>query len=170
MSQEERGGAGGKEAALRERQGGREDRRRDMSTARGPCKQTTIPFRVKTADGEQNCRRLLLAGQWPPPQVEAYLSEEGLFVGHLVLQLVVQVVDRGGLPLGGQVAFLQRGDPLLHVFLLGHGLIKHTAVSNQPHCVWRYLTEPSPSSSPSPPLPSSPLSGLAAAVCSCLQT
>lgn len=54
-----------------------------------------------------------------------YLSEEGLLVGHFVLQLVIEVVDGRGLPLCCQVAFLQRGDPLLHVFLLSHGLHPH---------------------------------------------
>lgn len=51
-----------------------------------------------------------------------HLSEEGLFIGQLVLQLVVDVVDGGGLSLGAQVAFLQSDDPFFHVLLLAHGL------------------------------------------------
>lgn len=50
------------------------------------------------------------------------LSEERLLVGQLVLQLVVDVVHRGGLALGAQVALLQGYDPLLHVLFLTHGL------------------------------------------------
>lgn len=55
----------------------------------------------------------------------SYLSEEGLFVGYFILQLVIEVVDGRGLPLCRQVAFLQRGDPFLHVFLLSHRLQPH---------------------------------------------
>ena len=57
-----------------------------------------------------------------PRQTSTDLSEERLFVGQLVLQLVVDVVNRGGLALRAQVAFLQRDDPFLHVLLLTHGL------------------------------------------------
>lgn len=52
----------------------------------------------------------------------SYLSEEGLLVGYFILQLIVEVVDGRGLPLCCQVAFLQRGDPFLHVLLLSHRL------------------------------------------------
>ena len=51
-----------------------------------------------------------------------YLSEEGVLVGHLILQFVIEVVNRRGLSLGGEVTLLQRGDPLFHVLLLGHRL------------------------------------------------
>lgn len=57
----------------------------------------------------------------------AYLSKEGLLVGHFIFQLVVEVVHGGGLPLSCQVALLQGGDPLLHVFLLSHRLYIHNS-------------------------------------------
>lgn len=45
-----------------------------------------------------------------------------LLVSQLVLQFVIEVVDGCGLPLSSQVAFLQRGDSLLHVLFLGQSL------------------------------------------------
>ena len=53
-----------------------------------------------------------------------YLAVQGLLVGQLAFQLVIEVMDGGGFSLGCQVAFLQRGDPLLHVFFLSQGLGK----------------------------------------------
>lgn len=65
-------------------------------------------------------RYLLISDHTLVKEHWAYLSEEGLLVGHFILQLVVEVVDGGGFPLSCQVALLQGGDPLLHVFLLSH--------------------------------------------------
>lgn len=70
--------------------------------------------RAKMTEANTKKRRQTTAG--------SYLSEEGLLVGYFILQLVVEVVDGRGLPLCCQVAFLQRGDPFLHVFLLSHRL------------------------------------------------
>lgn len=53
-----------------------------------------------------------------------YLAVQGLLVGQLAFQLVIEVMDGGSFSLGCQVAFLQRGDPLLHVLFLSQGLGK----------------------------------------------
>ncbi|KAH9406092.1 hypothetical protein TYRP_013692 [Tyrophagus putrescentiae] len=47
-----------------------------------------------------------------------------LLVYELPLQLLIEVVQRGGLPLGVQVPLLQRGDALLLVLLLGDVLLE----------------------------------------------
>lgn len=54
----------------------------------------------------------------------SYLAVQGLLVGQLIFQFVIEVMDGGGLSLGCQVPFLQCGDPLLHVLLLCQGLGK----------------------------------------------
>lgn len=56
------------------------------------------------------------------PAQGTHLPEEGLLVDQLGLQLVADVVQRGGLPLSAEVALLQGDDALLHVLLLTHGL------------------------------------------------
>lgn len=58
----------------------------------------------------------------PYPTWRSYLAVQGLLIGQLILQLVVEVMDGGGLTLSSQVTFLQGGDSLLHVVLLSHSL------------------------------------------------
>lgn len=47
---------------------------------------------------------------------------QGLLVGQLILQLVIEVMDGCCLTLSSQVALLQCSNPLFHVLLLGQSL------------------------------------------------
>ena len=55
----------------------------------------------------------------PNPICMSYLAVQGLLIGQLILQFVVEVMNRCSLTLSSQVALLQCGYSLLHVLLLG---------------------------------------------------
>lgn len=57
-----------------------------------------------------------------PHTSRSYLAVQGLLIGQLILQLVIEVMDGRGLALRSQVALLECCDSLLHVFLLGQSL------------------------------------------------
>lgn len=82
------------------------------------------PFcRTEAAYDENKTHLCVIAMQWSRALtlcdvVCCHLSMQRVLGGQFVLQFVVEVVDVCGLPLSREVAFLQRGYPLLHVLPL----------------------------------------------------